>query len=366
MYKRKKILMTVFLSVIFIAQLGFSESDLEKTDRAVRRQSTSAFPILMYDSDIGFGFGGKGIVKNCLRRDESFDLILFGSSKGEQWYVFTFSIPDFEIRQGKRYPVALDVKLEYDKLLKSNFFGIGNGSQDNEHAFPREFVKAEAAVSRAFTEHLIGECAARFAHYNAYGYDPAWGMMSPVVPGAGETSVSAVGVKFRFDTRDSQIHPKRGVKLDVLAEKAIKVLKSDWGYAKARFEASAYRSLFNRNHILAVRFWTQHIAGDAPYEELSKIGDSWTGRGYKADRFLDKAMALASGEYRFPIFRKLGGVVFMDIGRVWPSLSNFGFKKWHSDWGLGLRVYLENFVVRLDVGKSREGTRIFFNFGQVF
>jgi outer membrane protein assembly factor BamA len=330
------------------------------------KPSWSAFPILMYDSDIGFGLGGKSIVKNQFRKDESFDLTLFGSTKGEQWYVFTFSVPDFEIRQGKRVPVALDVKLEYDKLLKSNFFGIGNGSKNNDHAFPREFVKAEAAVSRAFTERLIGECTARFAHYSVYGYDPAWGTMSSAVPGSGETSVSALGVKFRFDTRDSRIHPRRGVKLEVQAETADKALGSDWNYATARMEASTYLSIFNPKHVLAVRLWAQHIDGDGPYEELSKIGDSWTGRGYKADRFLDKAMALASGEYRFPIFRKLGGVMFSDIGRVWPSLSNFGFKKWHSDCGLGLRYYLENFVARLDVGVSQEGTRIFFNFGQVF
>jgi outer membrane protein insertion porin family len=178
--------------------------------------------------------------------------------------------------------------------------------------------------------------------------------------------VSAIGLKFRFDTRDSQIHPRRGVRLDLQAEKTMTALGSDWGYAKVRLETSAYRSLFNRNHVAAIRLWTQHIAGDAPYEELSKIGDSWTGRGFKADRFLDRAMALASVEYRFPIYRKVGGVLFTDAGRVWPRLSEFGFKNWHADAGLGLRYYLENFVARLDVGKSREGTRIFFNFGQVF
>jgi outer membrane protein assembly factor BamA len=359
---KKKYLCAILWIIPIVAamQLSAWNTNVDK------QRSHSVFPVFMYDSDIGFGFGGKGIVKNQFQKDESFDLILFGSTRGEQWYVFTFSVPDFEIRHGKRYPVSLDVKLEYDKLLKSNFFGIGNDSQDNDHTFPREFVKMEAALSRAFTERFIGECFVRFAHYSVYGYDPVWGTLSTSVPGAGETSLSAVGLKIRFDTRDSQINPRRGIRIEVLSEKAVRILGSDWGYAKVRFEASVYQSLFNRNHVLAVRLWSQQIDGNVPYEELSKIGDSWTGRGYKADRFLDKAMALASTEYRLPVFRKLGCVVFMDIGRGWPSFSGFGWRKWHEDGGVGLRYYLENFVVRLDVGMSKEGTRVFINFGQVF
>ena len=80
---------------------------------AASATSFSAFPIAMYNSDIGFGLGGKGVLKNRLHKDESFDLILFASSKGEQWYVLTFSIPNREIRQGTIYPHALDAKIEY-------------------------------------------------------------------------------------------------------------------------------------------------------------------------------------------------------------------------------------------------------------
>jgi len=142
-------------------------------------------------------------------------------------------------------------------------------------------------------------------------------------------------------------------------------LGSDWDYRKYRIEASGYLPIF-RKHVLAGRLWIQSVSGDAPYFELSKVGDSWTGRGYKSGRFLDRAMALASLEYRFPLFRKLGGVAFTDAGRVSPDLGGIRLAGWHPDWGLGLRYYLANFVVRLDVGRSVEGTRIFFMFGQVF
>jgi hypothetical protein len=48
------------------------------------KRSFSGFPILMYDSDIGVGYGGKGKFVNYFGRKESLDLILFNSSKGER------------------------------------------------------------------------------------------------------------------------------------------------------------------------------------------------------------------------------------------------------------------------------------------
>jgi outer membrane protein insertion porin family len=144
------------------------------------------------------------------------------------------------------------------------------------------------------------------------------------------------------------------------------MLNTDWSYTKGRMEFSIYRRLFHPKHILAFRLWAQHVQGEAPYLELSQIGDGWTARGYKAGRFLDNAMALTSVEYRFPIYRKLGGVLFADAGRVRPDIWKFNFRDWHCNVGWGLRYYLANFVTRFDMGISREGTRIFFNFGHVF
>lgn len=45
-------------------------------------RSFSPFPILMYDSDIGFGYGGRVKFVDYLKNKESFDLILFNSTKG--------------------------------------------------------------------------------------------------------------------------------------------------------------------------------------------------------------------------------------------------------------------------------------------
>ena len=165
--KANKIILSVLFSFVFVNLMADESMDH-------RTRSMSIFPILMYDSDIGFGFGGKGVLKNQLRKNESFDLMLFGSTKGEQRYCFVFSVPDFEIRQGTAYSLAFDVKMDWNKLLNSNFFGIGNDTDDNEFQFPREMTKLELTLGRAFTPRLIGELWCRYYRYSVYGYDPDW------------------------------------------------------------------------------------------------------------------------------------------------------------------------------------------------
>ena len=336
-----------------------------KTDSR-RQRSTSVFPILMYNSDIGFGYGGKGVIKNGFHKQESFDLILFGSSKGQQWYEFKFSIPDFEIRQNTKYPLAFDLRLEYNKQLKSNFFGFGNNSQDNEWQFPKEFLKLELILSRAFTNTFIGEAGLFINACSIYNYQNKNPLMSFQTPGIGENLTAYITTRFRWDTRNSQVHPLKGWKIGFNSDFAIKTISSNYSYQRFRVEINNYKKIISPSHIFAWRIWSQQINGQAPFYEQSIIGGTWTLRGYKADRLIDKAMILASMEYRFYFIKKIGGVLFTDAGRTYSHIKYLNIKNLNVSKGLGLRYYLENFIVRFDMGFSPEGTRIFLHFGHVF
>ena len=67
----------------------------------------------------------------------------------------------------------------------------------------------------------------------------------------------------------------------------------------------------------------------------------------------------ANMEYRFGLFWKLEGALFVDAGNIWTlnndalSEGNFGpdfYKSIACDWGTGIRVDLNFLVVRLDMG----------------
>ncbi len=354
----------LIFSIIFFFSPQFIKAT-SQTDSS-RQRSTSFFPIIMYNSDIGFGYGGKGVIKNGFHNNESFDLILFGSSKGQQWYEFKFSIPDFEIRQKTRYPLALDLRMEYNKQLKSNFFDFGNNSRDNEWQFPKEFIKIEVTLGRAFTETIIGEAGLFINYCSVYNYQDINQLLSPAIPGAGENLTSYITTRLRWDTRDSRIHPRQGWNLGFNSDFAFKFIGSDYNFRRFRLELSNYQQLFSPSHIFAWRLWGQQVTGLAPFYEQSIIGGTWTSRGYKADRFINKAMLLASFEYRFDLFRQLGSVLFIDNGRTFSNIDQINFKTYEIGTPLEESFYLKNFLVRFDMGFSPEGTRIFLHFGHVF
>jgi outer membrane protein assembly factor BamA len=319
----------------------------------------------MYDSDVGFGFGGRGIGKNYFDRDESFDLMVFVSTKGEQAYQVAFSIPDPEIRQGTSYPKSLDLELEFSKILKSNFFGFGNESEDNEWQFPRETALLSATVGRAFTRDLIGEFATAYRYVTAYDYEESE-VMADGIPGAGEILTASVCAGLRWDTRERQIHPDQGWIVGCRFKFSDPALGSDFTFQRYRLELSRYVSVFSSTHVLAGRLWLQHVEGRAPYYEQSIVGGGSTARGLKADRFVDSTMSLASLEYRLMISYPVSTVLFFDAGRVYPAIQDMTLRNWHANIGSGLRYHLEGFIVRFDAGFSDEGARIFLNFGHVF
>ena len=65
------------------------------------------------------------------------------------------------------------------------------------------------------------------------------------------------------------------------------------------------------------------IQGDAPYSQLFTLGGADSLRGYEDDQFRGKYMYNATLEFRFPIVKKVSGVLFTDIGDAWdaPNVS---------------------------------------------
>jgi hypothetical protein len=353
------------ISFIFPTALNAEEGENQN------KKSLSAFPILMYDSDIGIGYGGKVKFVNYLFHKESLDAIVFNSSKGERWYVLTFSIPDTEIRQGTQYKLSLDIKAEYNKFLKYYFYGTSPNSQEaDETQFTYEKKELQFTIGRGFTEHLVMEIhyVLKNIHYFNIVKNPPF---SELLETVGEQFSPYASLVLRYDTSDSRIHPKRGESILLQSDLATEVVgNKNASFHRLTVEIRKFQLLFGEKDVLAFRGLFQKISGsDIPLFEMSVLGGGSTLtalRGFKMNRFIDKGKWLLNTEYRFPLWKKLGGNLFVESGAVWPSLSGINLSQTKVNAGWGLRYYLENFVVRFDMGFSQEGTGIYFNFGHIF
>jgi outer membrane protein assembly factor BamA len=366
----KNILICVSLLLFCLSQ-GAQAGEQGQGSGEEKRISWSVFPFIMYDTDIGFGYGGKGKVVNLLKLRESFDLFLFNSTKGERTYEFIFSIPDVEIRQGTVYGLSFDLKAGYTKYLNQYYYGTGpDSSKDDLTHFTDEKKELLLTLGRGLTPHFIAQVQYAFKsiHYFDVEDDKPF---TEELRRVGEQYSPYAAVLLRYDTSDSQIHPQRGVRL---------ILKGDFagswlGNGNASFfryslDLRGYTHFLSGRNVMAVRGLVQKISGDEiPLFELPDLGghsEFSALRGYQFNRFRDKGKILINAEYRFHLWKKLGGNLFVDAGSVWPEWSRIRLDTFVATAGWGLRYYLKEFVVRFDMGFSPEGVGIYFNFNHVF
>jgi len=330
-------------------------------------------PILMYDTDIGLGYGVKGFLLSALGKNESFDLILFNSTGGERWYKLVFSLPDFEFRQGTVYPLALDLSLTYNRFLKNKFFGVGNQTRfsDEEH-YTRTISDIRLTLSRGITRQLVAQVGIHYRSVVPSNFETDSIIYSLSTYLRQPVTNTSIFTNLRYDTRDSFINPTRGVVLQADMEHIPDLDMNDVPYTRWAAQRQIFRVLRKPDVVFAFRGIAQDLEGHAlPVAVLLPIGGVNSMRGMAQDRLLDSASALINAEVRFPIHRRLGGVAGFDAGNVWNMSSKMDLSGWASNLALGLWYYMETFVVRVDIGFGRDAfgdrnTGFYFNFGHLF
>jgi outer membrane protein assembly factor BamA len=355
-----KLLMLAIVFWIREGQLAFAQ-----TDTILQKPTTELMPIVSYDTDTGFGYGVKLFALNHLGLDESFDLVLFNSTKGERWYRFVFSFPDFEKRQAAKYPLAVDVVVDYDKWIRSSFFGVGNASGfDAREYYTKEPVDVSIALSRGFTHSLVGQAGVRYKIINSFNVEHGR-VLDQLFPAVNPSKVryASLFLVFRYDTRKSFINPSEGLVLQGESEFA----SGTSAFTRLGVSAQHYTCFLQSNIVVAARFSMQRLIGkNLPLQVLLPVGGNNTVRGSPQDRFLDRVSAVANAEIRFPIYWRFGGVAGFDAGKVWYKFSDVDLNRWATNPLLGLRFYMDTFVVRLDMGFGKETMGFYLNFGHMF
>jgi outer membrane protein assembly factor BamA len=374
----KKMRTQALLVAASLAALSMGLAGQQTGDGTIPEKSYKSFspmPIIMYDGDIGVGYGGKVKFVDYLGKKESFDLILFNSSKGERWYAFTFSMPDLEIRQNKRYGLSFDAKLEYDKYLNYYYYGLGpDSNKDIKTVFTHETKSIQLTLGHGFSPVFALEFSYVMRWLNYENFQPG-GAFNGQLSQFSKQWAPFASVVLRYDTSNSQIHPTRGFRFLLQDDLAS---GSDAKFNRITAEVRKYWTVFGDVDVFAARAMIQYVDGSRiPFFDYTSLGGGdplKAMRAFSLNRFLGNGKILTNFEYRFPIVWnadlplgiKLGGNLFVDAGTVWMAGQAIDLGKTAVDAGAGLRIYLPDFVVRVDVGFGKEGMGLYFNFGHIF
>ena len=113
-------------------------------------------------------------------------------------------------------------------------------------------------------------------------------------------------------------------------------------------------------HGLAKTTWDK---GDqaTPFYLLPSLGGGSSLRGFSSFRFTDRNSLLLQAEWRIIANRFFESAVFYDAGKVAARTSDLDLNHLKSDYGFGVRFHAPlATVLRVDVARSNEGTRLVF------
>ena len=183
----------------------------------------------------------------------------------------------------------------------------------------------------------------------------------------------------RFDTLDEPRNPHAGGKYEIdLAYYKDQNLKL-YSFRRLDIELLQNFPFLQKKRVITARALTRltdTAAGQSiPFYMLPYLGGSesmrgfteYTLRGYREFRFRDRNLILMNVEYRWEAFSGLDLAIFCDAGKVAYRRRDINFKDLESDVGFGFRFNtFKSVFLRIDVGFSHEGTRVFFKFGPAF
>lgn len=214
-------------------------------------------------------------------------------------------------------------------------------------------------------------------------------------------AVHALELGMLYDNTDFPANPSKGSSQYIAYSYNPEWLESKEQWDFVEMEVSKYFSLgknsFAKQNIIALNAWLGYspswevtyddagnnlINNNAPFLEGATLGGMYRLRGFRQNRFHDKAVVYATAEYRMTLdynptenirwlrFLKLDWlqtVLYVEGGRVSPTFNRDTlFSDWKSDVGVSLRALTAGIVVRLDFTRSNEGTSTWLMVGHPF
>lgn len=168
---------------------------------------------------------------------------------------------------------------------------------------------------------------------------------------------NSISLSHVTDTRDNIFNAMEGHRAAMTLELAGGPLGGDFDFQKVTLEDRRYYRV-GREHVIALRGMVGYAMGNMPESGQFSLGGSETLRGFEDEQFKGEKMYLINAEYRFPLAKKLQGVVFADTGNAWDGIiddGNDGLSELNFGYGVGIRFQSPLGPIRLDFGKGTSG-----------
>jgi hypothetical protein len=264
---------------------------------------------------------------------------------------------------------ALKLKVNYDDI-PLRFWGLGPDSpSDAEEVYRPRSLLAYVELFRSLHPNL--KVGVRYEYQQLRLKDTErGGLLAPgsEIPGTDGRHVMGAGVIAEWDTRDRRYSPTRGSYYQGFALWFDEELGSRYDFNTFHLDLRNYFPLAGE-HVLATQVFLYSAMGGAPFWRFAALGGREHTRGYRKARHLDHTLLAVQGEYRFPLWGRLGGVAFGGLGDVAKTVGRMQFEHMRLTVGGGLRFQPRDaggVKIRLDAGLGRRSLRFYLKLDEAF
>ena len=240
------------------------------------------------------------------------------------------------------------------------YYGIGDlAPQSAEEIYTPRGTIAYATIQRLIAGPLYAFAGYRWQDLTIVETEPNGVLRRGTVRGSRGGRIAQLQIGEMYDTRDDLFAPERGTFAQVTASAGVSSIGSDFGFSRYAADARRFMPL-GASRVLALQAALEGTTGDAPFDQLSLVGNSDYLRGYVHGRFRDRYLAAAQAEYRAPLRGKWRWAAVAGGGRIAPRLNGLagGDARFLPTYGIGVRRMLfarSRSAIRVDYGRGTSG-----------
>lgn len=359
-----------FLSYSLLLCLGVFSQDnkSDQTPDSTKRFHFTPLPVVYYTPETRWAFGAVGFFsfrfkgQSPTARNSQFQLGGAYTQEKQSLFYLPFQL----YWKNDKYFSFGEIGY-YDYTY--NFWGVGSSTNStSEENYEVNYSRVRLNYTKLVRKNVYAGIRYWFDNYDVGDVETNGILDQGKVRGANGGIVSSLGGIVIYDTRDNYNFPSKGTYLELVLTQNGKYFGSPFEFTKISIDYVKYISIF-KDQVLAMNTYAVNMYGKPPFNEMALLGGRRKMRGYYEGRFRDKNLLVFQGEYRVPLFWRVGAVAFGGIAAVANEFSEFRLESIKPSYGGGIRFALDEddkINIRLDMGFGQNTNGFYLTIGEAF
>lgn len=325
-------------------------------------------PVIFYQPETGLGFGLTAINYYRATPGDTISppssIAFVGIYTTKKQLVLAVSTDMFVAEDEWR----LSSSASYSKF-PTTYWGIGNDTPDSaEEDYTPQALTLKAWPQKKIAEGWYAGVAANVIDRSISEAAEGGLIDSGLAPGVDDEQSIGLGASLIRDSRDNRVYPRRGSYHKLLVDLFADAWFGDNGFGVYTLDLRRYLPAAG-THVVALQALGIATSGEPPFDLYPQLGGEAVLRGYFQGRYRDRSLLALQGEYRLPLFWRLGLVGFVGFGQVAPDIGSFGLDRFWASGGAGLRFLLarrEGLNIRADFAFGEGSSGFYLSIGEAF